>query len=130
MAAVTRAVLDTSLLAAAEVPALEGELAVSAASLAELHLGALVTDDPDVRAERLRRLALIEHFFEPLPIDGAVARSYGHLAATIARGGRKPRARATDLLIAATAHANGATLYTRNAADLRGIEDLVEIRTI
>jgi predicted nucleic acid-binding protein len=32
-----------------------------------------------------------------------------------------------DLLIAATAHAYGATLYTRNAADLRGLEDLVEI---
>jgi predicted nucleic acid-binding protein len=32
-----------------------------------------------------------------------------------------------DLLIAATAHAHGARLYTRNAADLVGIDGLVEI---
>jgi predicted nucleic acid-binding protein len=32
-----------------------------------------------------------------------------------------------DLLIAATAHAHGARLYTRNAGDLRGADDLVEI---
>jgi len=33
----------------------------------------------------------------------------------------------TSVLIAATAHARGARLYTRNAAHLRGLEDLVEI---
>jgi predicted nucleic acid-binding protein len=32
-----------------------------------------------------------------------------------------------DLLIAATAHAHGARLYTRNASDLAGIEGLVEV---
>jgi len=32
-----------------------------------------------------------------------------------------------DLLIAATAHAHDAVLYTRNPADLRGIEDALEI---
>jgi predicted nucleic acid-binding protein len=32
-----------------------------------------------------------------------------------------------DLLIAATAHAHGARLYTRNVADFRGIEHLIEI---
>jgi predicted nucleic acid-binding protein len=32
-----------------------------------------------------------------------------------------------DLLIAATAHAHSARLYTRNAADLAGLEELVEI---
>jgi predicted nucleic acid-binding protein len=96
-------------------------------SLAELHFSALVTDDPAVRAERVRRLTLIEHLYTPLPIDGAVARSYGNLAAAVTRAGRQPRARAMDLLIAATAHANDAALVTRNADDLRGIEDLVEI---
>lgn len=130
MAALTKAVLDTSVLVAADVPPLEGELAVSAASLAELHFGTLVTDDSEVRAERIRRLTLIEHLYSPLPIDGAVARSFGHLAAAVARSGRQPRARVMDLLIAATAHANDASLVTRNAADLRGIEHLVEIVTI
>ena len=32
-----------------------------------------------------------------------------------------------DLLIAAIAHAHGARLYTRNAADLVGIEHLIDI---
>src|SRR5450759_5412553 len=127
MAEVSRAVLDTSVLVAAHVPTLEGELAVSAASLAELHFGALVTDDAQVRAERVRRLALVEHLFTPLAVDDAVARSYGHLAAMMARSGRQPRGRVMDLLIAATAHANNAALYTRNASDLRGIEDSLQI---
>jgi len=35
-----------------------------------------------------------------------------------------------DLLIAATAHAHGARLYTRNAGDLVGIEHLVEIAAV
>lgn len=77
--------------------------------------------------ERLRRLALIESLFDPLPIDDEVARSYGRLAVAVASVGRKPRGRVMDVLIAATAHAHGARLYTRNAADLRGPEDLVEI---
>lgn len=127
MADVSRGVLDTSVLVAADVPALEGELAVSAASLAELHFGALVTDDATIRAERVRRLTLIEHLFTPLAVDDAVARSYGRLASMMARGGRQPRGRGMDLLIAATAHAHDAVLYTRNPADLRGIEDALEI---
>ena len=127
MAAIARAVLDTSVLVAADVPPLEGELAISAASLAELHYGALVTDDVHVRAERVRRLALLEHLFTPLPIDDAVARSYGHLASMLARSSRQPRGRVLDLLVAATAHANDAALYTRNASDLRGIEDSLQI---
>ena len=35
-----------------------------------------------------------------------------------------------DLLIAATAHAPGARLNTRNAADLVGIEHLIDIVTV
>jgi hypothetical protein len=32
-----------------------------------------------------------------------------------------------DLLIAATAHAHDASLYTRNPGDLTGLEDLITI---
>jgi predicted nucleic acid-binding protein len=32
-----------------------------------------------------------------------------------------------DLLIAATAHAHDATIYTRNANDLAGLEHLVDV---
>ena len=109
------------------MPALEGELGISAASLAELHFGVLVTTDAAIRAERLRRMSDLQRKFDALPIDEDVATSYGQLAAAVAGTGRQPRSRVMDLLIAATAHAHSARLYTRNAADLAGIEHIVEI---
>ena len=122
-----KAILDTSVLLATNVPELEGELAISAASLAELHFGVLVTADAAIRAERLRRLSDLQRNFDALPVDDKVAASYGQLAAAVASSGRQPRSRVMDLLIAATAHAHAARLYTRNAADLVGIEHLVDI---
>lgn len=122
-----RAVLDTSIVIATDVPPLEGELAVSAVTLAELHFGVLVAKDQNVRAERLRRLLLLQRAFDAVPVDDAVAASYGQLAAAIVEAGRRPRARSIDLLIAATAHAHSARLYTRNAADFVGLEGLVEV---
>lgn len=122
-----KAILDTSLLIATDVEPLEGDLAISTASLAELHFGVLVTSDRGVRAERLRRLSLLQRSFDALPVDDDVATSYGQLAAALVAAGRQPRSRVMDILIAATAHAHGARLYTRNATDLTGIEDLVEI---
>ena len=77
MGDVVRAVIDTSVLLAGDVTRMDGELGVSAASLAELHFGALVTDDDATRTERLRRVTLVEHLFDPLPLDARVARSYG-----------------------------------------------------
>ncbi|MGH8961295.1 MAG: type II toxin-antitoxin system VapC family toxin [Jatrophihabitantaceae bacterium] len=125
-----KAILDTSVLIATDVPPLEGELAISSASLAELHFGVLVTTDPAVRAERLRRLSNLQRRFDALPVDNDVATSYGQLAAAVAARRRQPRSRVMDLLIAATAHAHSARLYTRNAADLHGIEHLVDIASV
>ena len=122
-----RAILDTSVLIATDVPPLDGELAISAAALAELHFGVLVTSDPAIRAERLRRLAEFQRRFTALPVDDSVAASYGQLAAAVVAAGRRPRSRVMDLLIAATAHAHSARLYTRNAGDLNGLEHLIEI---
>lgn len=122
-----KALLDTSVLIATGVPALDGELAISAVSLAELHFGVMVTADDATRAERLRRLTMLQRSFDALPVDDDVAASYGRLAAAVAHAGRQPRSRSFDLLIAATAHAHEARLYTRNAADLVGLDDLVEI---
>ena len=122
-----RAILDTSVVLSTGLPRLEGDLAISSATLAELHFGVLVTNDPTVRAERLRRLAILQRTFDALPIDDAVAASYGMLATAVVSAGRTPRSRAMDLLIAATAHANGARLYTRNADDLVGLGSLVDI---
>ena len=122
-----KAILDTSVVLSTGLQRLEGELAISSATLAELHFGVLVTTDPTVRAERLRRLSVLQRTFDAVPIDDAVAASYGMLAAAVASAGRTPRGRVMDLLIAATAHTHGARLYTRNADDLIGIESLVDI---
>lgn len=122
-----RAVLDTSVILAASPAPLAGDLAVSAATLAELHFGVLVARSDEIRAERLRRLSFVQRHFDPLPIDERVAGSYGRLAAAVSRAGRRPRARVMDLLIAATAHANDAVLYTANPADLRGLEEELEV---
>ena len=122
-----KAILDTSVLIATGLPPLEGELAISVATLAELHFGVLATTDPAVRAERLRRLSNLQRKFDALPVDDDVATSYGQLAAAVAATGRQPRSRVMDLLIAATAHAHSARLYTRDSGDLAGIEHLIEI---
>ena len=125
-----KAILDTSVLLATDVPVLDGELAISTASLAELHFGVLVTSDGSIRAERLRRLSLLQRSFDALPVDDEVAARYGQLAAAVVASGRQPRSRVMDLLIAATALAHDARLYTRNASDLIGIEHLVEIVSV
>lgn len=122
-----RAILDTSVIIATDVRPLEGELAISAATLAELHYGVLAARERATRAERLRRLSILQRRFDALPVDEAVAASYGQLAAAVVDFGRQPRARTMDLLIAATAHAHSARLYTRNTDDFLGLEDLVEV---
>jgi predicted nucleic acid-binding protein len=109
-----KAVLDTSVVIASDIDPVEGELAINAVTLAELHFGVLVAKQPKVRAERLRRLRT----FDALPLDEPAAASYGQIAAPIFQAGRQPRAGATDLLIAATAHAHGARLYTRKCRRL------------
>lgn len=122
-----RAILDTSVIIAADTGPLDGELAISAITLAELHFGVLVATEQGVRAERLRRLSILQRRFDALPIDDAVAASYGQLAAAVVDAGRQPRARALDLLLAATAHAHSARLYTRNAHDFAGADSIVEV---
>ncbi len=106
---------------------ISGALAISTITLAELHFGVLVAKSTEVRAERLRRLSLVQQRFDAMPVDEAVSVSYGRLAASVVDAGRQPRGRITDLLIAATAHAHDAKLYTRNVADYAGLEDLVDI---
>jgi hypothetical protein len=121
-----RVLFDTSALIGAESPGdLEG--AISVASLAELHFGVLVAGDDEERSRRSRRLGVIEATFDPLPVDAAVAREWGRLAAAVTPRGSQPRRRMTDLVIAATANVHGVPLLTRNAQDLTVIADLVEL---
>ena len=125
-----RGLLDTSVVLADDVAPLPGVLAISAVTLAELHFGVLFAKSATVRAERLRRLSILQRRFDALPLDEAVAASYGRLAAAVVESGRQPRSRVMDLLIAATAHAHGARVYTRNPDDFRGLEHLIDIAVV
>jgi predicted nucleic acid-binding protein len=126
---VSRALLDTSVLIGTGIPE-ELEGAISVASLAELHFGILVATDPDERALRAQRLGVIEATFDPLPVDAAVAREWGRLAAAVSERGGHPRRRAIDLAIAATANIHGVPLLTADTADLAIIDDLVDVQQL
>lgn len=126
-----RGLIDTSVvidLERLDAAALPSELAVSAITMAELAAGPHATTDADERGRRQDRLQRVEAAFDPLPFDADAARAYGRVFAAVAAAGRKARgARAVDLLIAATALAQGLPLVTRNAADFRGLDRLIEI---
>lgn len=122
-----RGLLDTSVVIAMEVLALAEESAISAATLAELHFGVHLARTGEARRDRLQRLSEIESRFDPLPVDAAVARSYGALADVVRSAGRAPRARTMDILIAATAHAHSIPLYTRNHEDFVVFAESIEV---
>jgi toxin FitB len=128
--AAVRGVLDTSVVIAREVNDLPEEAAISAATIAQLHVGVHLARTDRERHARVRRLAEVEASFDPLPIDASVARSYGMLAHLVVSAGHQPRRRAMDLLIAATAHTHGVPLYTRDATALVGLEEELTIRVV
>lgn len=125
----SRALLDTSVLIGSADPGdLEG--AISAASLAELHFGTLIAADPDERARRAQRLGVIEATFDALPVTAAIAREWGRLSAAVAERGGRPRRRAIDLAIAATANVHDVQLLTADSTDLAIIDDLVKVQAL
>jgi predicted nucleic acid-binding protein len=65
--------------------------------------------------------------FDPVPFGAEAARIYGRLAAAVVGTGRRPRKRALDLMIAATAGAEELSLYTTNPADYEGLERLISV---
>jgi predicted nucleic acid-binding protein len=121
----TSVVIDLDVIESQHLPR---ELAVSAITLAELAAGPHATRDAGERARRQDRLQRTEATFDPLPVDGNVARAYGRVYAAVMATGRKARGRrATDLLIAATALAADLPLYTRNPTDFAGLTELLDI---
>lgn len=124
-----RGVLDTSVLAHPNPDAPRPrESCISALSLAELAAGPHAAEDAAERARRQHRLQTIETTVETLPFDARCARAYGRVFAAVSGIGRKPRGRrAVDLMIAATALAHDLPLYTRNARDLDGLDELLEV---
>ena len=121
----TSVVIDLEKIAVARLPQ---EIAVSSLTMAELAAGPHATDDPRERGRRQDRLQRAEAVFEPLPFDAEAARTYGRIYAVVAAAGREARgARAVDLLIAATAAAEGLPLYTRNGVDFQALDGVVDV---
>ena len=112
------------------------ELAISAITLAELSAGPHEVrgndeqDAYDEHAERARRLEILqraESEFDPVPFDAEAARLFGRVTAAVVAVGRKPRRRVADLMIAATAMAEGLPLFTTNPNDFAGLDRLLRV---
>lgn len=119
---------DTSLFVAQEQDRpLRGEppeqIAVSVISMGELSLGVLVAS-ADVRAQRLETVRRVEEF-DPLPIDGSVARAWAALRLRLREAGR--RMPLNDSWIAATAIAEGIPVVTQDD-DYDNVPGLAVIR--
>jgi predicted nucleic acid-binding protein len=124
-------VLDTSTVILlgrlSDAAALPDEPLITAVTLAELSVGPLVASDEHERAARQVHLQQAEADFDPLPFDAAAARSFGQVAPSLRRAGRKPAARAYDAMIAAIAMANGLPIHTCNPGDFADIEGLTVV---
>ena len=117
----TSAHIDLALLDPAVLPDVPE---LTAVTMAELHQGVAMAKDPTSRAARTEKLAAAIVEFEALPFDGAAAARYGTLTALTVAANRDPKPRRTDLMIAS---ARGLPLYTRNAKDLVGLGDVLQV---
>ncbi len=133
MAETKSGLLDTSVVIDLDIippELLPEEASISAITMAELSAGPHATDDHDERARRQDRLQQLESWVEPTPFDGDCARAFGRIYGAVLASGRQPRRRMADLLIAATAVAADTPLYTRNADDFRGLEEILTVVTV
>lgn len=96
-----------------------GDVGMSAVTLAELRFGVMAS--PADRRRRERALTALLRAIPAVPFDGVAAAAYGRLRAMAP----DRRRNALDRLIAAHAHALGATLVTNNERDFAGYEGLV-----
>lgn len=117
----------------AELP---DEMAISAITLAELSAGPHHVhgndeqDSYDEHAERARRLEVLqraESEFDPVQFGAEAARAFGRVTAAVIAAGRQPRRRTADMMIAATALAEGLPLFTTNPGDFAGLDQLITV---
>ncbi len=73
--------------------------------------------------QEIRRIEVAFGGWQRMPFDDAAAERYGEIRARLQRAGRMIGA--NDLLIAATALANGLTLITHNTDEFERVEGLV-----
>ncbi len=126
----SRGVLDTSVVIGhdlVDIALLPDESAVTAITLAELAAGPHATNDDQERARRQDRLQWAAATWDPLAFDADAARAYARVFSATKAMGRSSRTRLADLLIAATAAANGLPLYTRNPNDFAGLDHLLDV---
>src|SRR3546814_11670758 len=70
---------------------------ITTITLAELSVGPLVAATDAARSARQAHVQQAEADFDPLPFDAPAARSFGQVAASLRRAGRKPAARAYEI---------------------------------
>ncbi|MFI9387180.1 type II toxin-antitoxin system VapC family toxin [Kutzneria sp. NPDC052558] len=100
---------------------------ITAITMAELHQGVAMARTAAARAARTELLGAAIVEFDPLPFDTDAATRYGTLVALTLEANRDPKPRRLDLMIAAIASVRDLPLYTRNEADFKGLEDMVEV---
>lgn len=123
-----RLVLDTGILIGADALPSDAEVAVASVTFAELAYGVRAARNAVEQALRQERLERLREQLGPgLVFDDRAAAAFGTMCGLVLAIGRNPRPRALDLMIAATAYANEAGVYTRNPGDFAGVEPLVPI---
>ena len=97
----------------------QGDVVVSAITLAELRYG--IACQPETRTRNERALRALLQDIPALPFDGEAAASYGPLRAAV----RDRKRDALDKLIAAHAVSRGLVLVTNNEADFKDFPGLI-----
>ncbi|MEZ5283933.1 MAG: type II toxin-antitoxin system VapC family toxin [Vicinamibacterales bacterium] len=119
-----RGILDTStvilLSQIVDDSLLPAEPLITTVTLAELSVGPLVATTDEERAARQSHVQQAESDFDPLPFDVAAARAFGRVALALRRSGRSVKPRAYDVMIAATALANGLPRINLQPEGLQG----------
>lgn len=116
--------IDLALLDPLDLPAAPE---LTAVTLAELQQGVAMAKDPSSRAARMEKLGAAVADFDALPFDADAAARYGTLVTLTLAVRRDPRPGRMDLMIAAIASVRGLPLFTRNADDFKGLEDVVTV---
>jgi toxin FitB len=123
----TCAYIDLDVIDPSALPAIPE---ITAVTLAELHQDVAMAKDAATRAARTEKLGAAVTDFDALPFDGEAAARYGTLVALAVAAGCDPRPRRMDLMIAAIASTRGLPLYTRNAEDFTGLDDVMTVVAI
>ena len=126
-----RGILDTSVLIdldAIDPDLLPVESAISALSMAELAAGPHASRDATERARRQDRLQRAEVVFDPVPFDAEAARDMAWCTPRWLRRAARREGPGRSICSSPRRRSlNGMPLYTRNAADFRFLDGLVDV---